>query len=348
MKKLSVMFLIIIMLSTFSTFSVNAEDVSLEGKSVLFCGDSICYGYGEPSKADADKGWAGRIGQKYNMDYINAGVSGASVSSTRGGNRIINQLSRNKDKKFDYVILHGGVNDAWDVVKLGEFIEDDNKRFNFGKFAGAMEQLLVYAKETFPDAKIGYIINFKATGCESGVIKNMDEYVKIIKLACRKYNIPYIDMYNDASVEAAMKPLTKEFLPDGIHPNSSGYEILTPYIEDFMKQLAAGTVDNSEEIPPVNWTAYEQTSNVSSSVNSGSSNSSNISNNSNNSSTVSKDATSSKDKNNSQSADNLVQEPQVANNKSNLIICIVAVVLLALVGGVLAFIFIKKSKNKKI
>ena len=346
MKKLLISFLsVIIMLGTLIAFPVNAADNLLEGKSVLFCGDSICYGQGEPLKADADKGWAGRIGQKYNMDYINAALSGASVSTARGANRIINQLVRNSNKKFDFVILHGGVNDAWDVVKLGEFLEDDSKKFNFGKFAGAMEQLLVHAKETFPDAKIGYIINFKATGCDSGVIKNMDEYVKIIKLACRKYGIPYIDMYNDASVEAAMKPLTKEFIPDGIHPNSSGYEILTPYIENFMKQLAAGTVDNSEEIPPVNWTAYEKSSNVSSSVNTVGSSSSNSSN-------VSKDATSSKDNKNSQSTDDSAQglQTQVSdtNNTSNLIICIVAVVLVALVGGAVAFIIIKKYKNKKI
>ncbi len=126
--------------------TASAESV-LKGKTVLFCGDSICYG-AKDDAADNLKGWAGRIGKKNNMYYVNAGLSGASVSNIRGENRILNQLIRNSDEDFRLVILHGGVNDAWDVAPVGTLKPAGETRgFDVSTFAGGLEQTLSYAKK---------------------------------------------------------------------------------------------------------------------------------------------------------------------------------------------------------
>ena len=53
------------------------------------------------------------------MTVTNKGFDGASVSTCRGTNRIINQMKSVEGNTYDYVILHGGVNDAMDSAPVG-------------------------------------------------------------------------------------------------------------------------------------------------------------------------------------------------------------------------------------
>ena len=218
-----------------TNFGVRSEG-SLVGKSALFVGDSISCGsqeYGVFYRA-----WAGRIGTVNQMDYINASVSGASCSTTRSDNRIITQLKQNSNRNFDYVILHGGVNDAWDSCRVGKPTRDFRPAFDTTTFAGGLEEMIHYTVTHFPDARIGYIINFKAPNCGQGRIAHMDEYVMVAKQICEKWGIPYLNLYeNDDFCNNVLKVRTNENLPDAIHPNTHGYDLLYPVIEEWMEEL---------------------------------------------------------------------------------------------------------------
>ena len=95
----------------------------LKGKTAAFLGDSICMA----STFDKEHqwwGWAGRIDRDYGFaSYVNKGCDGASVSDCRKQNRVIFQLERIKDMNFDYLMLHGGVNDAWDSREVGKMTD---------------------------------------------------------------------------------------------------------------------------------------------------------------------------------------------------------------------------------
>lgn len=216
----------------------------LGGRSVLFCGDSICMA----STYDTEHqfwGWAGRIDRDYGLgSYVNAGVDGASVSTCRGSNTVIYQLRINKKNTFDTVVLHGGVNDAWDSAPVGNMVEKPasettSKDLDQSTFAGGLENLFIKAKEYFPDAKIMYIINFRLNS-HIGSMWDMTDYWKEAKKICEKYDIPYLDLYENADFEAEFKNLTDKNLADGIHPNSDGYEILSRYIAPFMAKVITG------------------------------------------------------------------------------------------------------------
>ena len=85
------------------------NDSILKGKSVLFAGDSITNAVKDPEKPYY--GWAGRIGTANDMDWKNAGISSATISTALASsypeNRVVNQLNQNRS--YDYVILHGGM-----------------------------------------------------------------------------------------------------------------------------------------------------------------------------------------------------------------------------------------------
>ena len=54
-----------------------------------------------------------------------------------------------------------------------------------------------------------------------------------------KWDIPYIDLYSDDDLNLKeLKVSTNVNLYDKIHPNSSGFDILAPYIQTWMESLA--------------------------------------------------------------------------------------------------------------
>ncbi|MBQ8696206.1 MAG: SGNH/GDSL hydrolase family protein [Clostridia bacterium] len=120
----------------------------LEGKRALFIGDSITHGV-KDTPSD-HYGWAGRIGTANNMYWVNNGQSGYSVSTCRVGrgdyDTIESKLVETKYESFDYVLLHGGVNDVMDLVSVGEITEGyDPSQFDVSTFAGGLAALFYKA-----------------------------------------------------------------------------------------------------------------------------------------------------------------------------------------------------------
>lgn len=216
------------------------DDSVLYRKSALFVGDSICDGTQDAGIFyDA---WAGRIGEINQMDYVNAGLSGTSVSTCRANRygRILTQLANNKDTRFDYVIMHGGVNDAWDSVAIGTVADDfELSSFRTDTFAGGLEELFYYATQYYPNACLGFVLNFKIVNSGvASVNQNLGDYFEVAKQICDKWNIPYLDLYSDADVIEDLAIGSNTYLGDYIHPNCAGYDRLYGYIERWMETLS--------------------------------------------------------------------------------------------------------------
>lgn len=209
-------------------------------KTALFVGDSICYG----SQDDASNrlAWAGRIAQSRGMlSYVNSAISGTSLSTARAERqgKIVSQLTRYSGWHFDYVILHGGVNDAWDSYPVGEMSDSfDPADFDLSTYAGGLEELIYNAIKYYgKTSAIGYLMNFKAPGCSTGNISDMSAYFAVGKQICEKWGIAYYDMYNSEEISEALKVTTNTYLPDYIHLNAAGYDIIAPYIGAWMETL---------------------------------------------------------------------------------------------------------------
>ena len=247
------------------------KDSPLYGKKILFCGDSICEAYVEKDnpKYAQIAGWAGRIGTYNNMDFVNKGLGGAAFSYFNPEKNptylILTQLQQEAETadSFDLVLLHGGVNDMWDKVPRGAISESrDPKDFDMETFAGAMEATFCYAKETYKNAAIGFLINFQTHSGYGylGNSKEMKLYWELAKQICDKWEIPYLDMYNEM-------PFKRMHIPtdhggDGIHPVYEGYEMLYPHIEKFVESLVPLIPEKEEPTPG-------ETSDVTSEVTSG-------------------------------------------------------------------------------
>lgn len=234
---------------SFSAFGALAEEPAadpLEGKSVLFVGDSICEALCEWSNGRWPYGkdivgWAGRIIYGHNMTGKNLGRSGASLSNCRGANTVINQLAQEKNNTYDYVIMHGGANDAWDSAPVGEMTEGFNDTYDLTTFAGGLEDMFRYAKENFPNAQLGFIINFQIPKGTYGRLSDMSEYMDLAIQICEKWEIPYLDLYHDEEFNQELKVTTNTYLHDYIHPNGEGYDVIAPHVDAWLQTVADGS-----------------------------------------------------------------------------------------------------------
>ena len=137
------------------------------------------------------------------------------------------------------MVLHGGVNDAWSLVDVGVMEEGfDPAEFDPATFAGGLELLIYNAILHYGDtASIGYLVNFKAPACQKGTVKDMTAYNEVAMKICDKWGITYFDMYNNEELTKELKMDTLTNTTDYIHPSSSGYDIISPYIADYMRTM---------------------------------------------------------------------------------------------------------------
>ncbi len=237
----------------FYVYKTSNEEVS--GESILFVGDSIT----NAIKDDGNKsGWAGRVGNSLKMAWTNAGVSGASVSTIRPGNRVLTQLQAHKNTEFDYVILHGGVNDAMDNGPVGRMSDSYNvEDFDTTTFAGGLEELFAYAIKEYEGSRIGYIVNYATPNSTwGGSTKDMSAYFTVAKQICDKWDIPYLNLY-DGTVNVDGEELSYSYdilemdKADSlyakdlgeVHIGGVGYDRISPYIAQWVQTLPMTKLD---------------------------------------------------------------------------------------------------------
>lgn len=214
----------------------------LKDKSIIFFGDSITAG----ADYNNNRPWPVRVAEITGAKVKNAGVGGASAAYIEGRPHfVIDQLHENKAGVYDYVILHAGVNDMGRApigIMCDSYNPDD---FDTNTFAGGLENIFYHAYKYFPNAKIGYIINYQVGNDILG------EIFKEAKKICEKWNMPYLDLYDGTVVENGVTKSISidildipsrryfafpEMLTD-VHFSEEGYNLLSPYIAEWIPTL---------------------------------------------------------------------------------------------------------------
>ncbi len=197
-------------------------------QKALFVGDSISYGAGDDIFGLS---WGGRIGIRYGMDWLNRSVSGSTVMETAGIPQIKNQLP---DGAFDYVVLEGGINDALKSHPLGAVSDSfDPEGFDTATFGGAFEELLYTARQKYPQAKLGYIVTMRVPALADDTAQR---YYALAQEICEKWDVACLNLFGDEEVTGWFAD--GAHLPDKLHPDADGYQLLTPKIAAWMEQLA--------------------------------------------------------------------------------------------------------------
>ena len=237
------------------------EPADLTGKTIIWNGDSICAGKAETGN------WATRIAERNSMEFKNFSAHGGTIADglplTQSGSArhcVLNTVTKMYEDcpDADYIIFEGGTNDA-DLLgnassstsKIGTVDPDDfGGSYRVNTFCGALESVFYMAKKQWPDKKIGFVIAQKMGDPREPIFANRRAYFDKAIEICEKWDIPYIDLWNDSELDPsniAMYNVTKTpeenmnenvgYYLDGQHLTAKGYDVTAELIEAWLKTI---------------------------------------------------------------------------------------------------------------
>lgn len=196
----------------------------LSGKTILWLGSSVTYGAhagGHYSMVDAVRDLhPALVCEKYAVSATTL-VNGSDDS-------YVSRLYRiPTDKQPDLIVVQLSTNDATTGKPFGEIAEGrELSDFDDSTIAGAIETIIVYARDTF-DCPVCF---YSGSYCMK---ENYAEMVELLLKIQEKWGIGVIDLFNNAELnEIYGSELYDSYMFDEVHPTRSGYvEWWTPVID---------------------------------------------------------------------------------------------------------------------
>lgn len=160
----------------------------------------------------------------------NLGIGGSSIG--RYWDQAFVDRYRDIPKDTDLIIVMGGTNDGFCATQkeLGS-LESREKR----TFAGDLDELMKGLKKEYPDAMIVFAtplpnVLHDMLRKDSDSLLPQTAFVKMIRQLSHEYGIPVIDLYHANLLDTHDAAVIYNFMPDGVHGNAAGYQILAEHL----------------------------------------------------------------------------------------------------------------------
>ncbi len=192
----------------------DASDV-LSGKTIVWLGSSVTYGYGSDGYSMADE-----ISRRHkNTTCYKYAISGTTLVN-EDGTSYVARMKRDirPDMKIDLFVVQLSTNDASQNKALGTLASGiEPGTFNDKTVMGAMETIISYAKETWNCP----VVFYTGTKYESVPYEKM---VQGLYQIANKWNIGLVDLWGDAQMSSVLGTAQyKNYMKDSIHPTKTGY-----------------------------------------------------------------------------------------------------------------------------
>lgn len=222
--------------------------MNLKNKKINFLGDSITEGVGTSCQ---DHIYLNILKQRAELSEArNYGISGTRYAIQRGTERRpkndyvdVNSFSERfnqMDDDADIIVVFGGTNDyGHGDAPLGKFTDRTSETF-YGAchylYSGLIRKYL--GKTIVIMTPLHRCKELSEYG-EAKVEKNgsLREYVNIIKEVAEYYSIPILDLYASSGLQPEVEEIRNTYIPDGLHPNDLGHQIIAHKLEAFLQSL---------------------------------------------------------------------------------------------------------------
>lgn len=216
--------------------------MELKGTKINFLGDSITEGAGTSSH---DKMFTMLIEREYGAICQNYGIGGTRIARQKTPTEekwdrdFISRVPE-MDNDADIVVVFGGTNDfGHGDAPLGTM--SDRTPYTF---YGALHCLYTALTEKYPDVPVVILTPLHRLNEDSpkgdnkpAPVGTLKEYVNIIREVAEYYSFPVLDLYKESGLQPKVPVIQQKYIPDGLHPNDVGNEILAHKIARFLETL---------------------------------------------------------------------------------------------------------------
>lgn len=173
----------------------------------------------------------------------NYGMSGTRIAKPKDSkeNNFYTRIEKMSDDA-DMIIVFGGTNDFGTEIPLGSMTDRIQSTFY-----GALPVLLTSLINKYIGAKIIVITPLHRSDCEKSHIGekciemqnnlSLRNYVEVIREVAEYYSLPLLDLYATSGLQPEINIIKRLYVPDGLHPNDAGHEILADKISAFLRTI---------------------------------------------------------------------------------------------------------------
>jgi lysophospholipase L1-like esterase len=195
---------------------------NLEGKKITCIGDSITYGNGGSLKEDGTRvSYCDYLEGYTKEDVINLGIGGAPIGDYWDDSSLILRWEEIPEDS-DIILVFAGTNDYF----IGEYGDIDEKEEK--TFCGDAYTLLEDIKGKYTDSDIYVVLTYQNEAQYWNGYKENDfgKYMNTLKMFAMELDLNVIDLTNTDFLNSNDAMVKKELIPDSVHPNDKGNEIL--------------------------------------------------------------------------------------------------------------------------
>ena len=207
---------------------VHVETLSespLKGKHILYLGSSVTFGAASQGISFADY-----ITWHNGSVMTKEAVSGTTLADSDPDSYVARLKRLDSSLHPDLVVCQLSTNDATQQKPLGEISEEGS--FDTRTVAGAVEFIIHYVQNTWHCP----IVFYTNPRYDSEAYRKM---VDLLLQIAEKWDIPLIDLWNDAAFNDVPEEKRSLWMADPIHPTQAGYlEWWTPYMETTLYRIA--------------------------------------------------------------------------------------------------------------
>ena len=106
-------------------------------------------------------------------------------------------------------------------------------------FYGALHTVYSTFMQRYPGTPIVVLTPLHRGNEVKGAIgdKPLLAYVNAIREVAEFYSLPVLDLYARSGIQPQVPAIKEKYMPDNLHPNDAGHEILSNLIINFLKAL---------------------------------------------------------------------------------------------------------------
>ena len=213
--------------------------MELQGKKILFLGDSITEGKNIEKQEDI---YHGVLAKMTGCTSVNYGISGTRIARQKTpsakARHDLDFMGRvaEMDAEADIVVVFGGTND----YGHGDAVMGSMDSRDPYTFYGALHILCTSLIEKYPTAQLVFMTplhrtnDTRPTANKSWVLA---DYIRAITEVTRYYAIPTLDLHAVSGIQPNLPILHDRYMPDGLHPNEAGHIRIAEKLAGFLRTL---------------------------------------------------------------------------------------------------------------